>query len=625
MDVSNKESDITTATTESGRARTRWAIGRFLPIVLGGLIAIAILPVVLVGFLGTQDVSRRLLRDRGDLLIEAVVTPIEDLLTPVARQVEEAANLISSDKIDPANDKEFATFVAGLMAPTPQVISIALTAPDGTVRHWPQDAQGAVASRDIDLRKKALNETLLGMSGNWSAPFVSSVSGQIVLTYRTPVRRDGKLIGLISAAVSTSRISFALSQIGKQFDVVPFVLSDRTEIVAHPTMSSVPFLRSAARSNQLPTIENIDDPVMAAFWTDQHPITDSDPLRLARGHWSQINGVPYTYVYRNLRLPSEAGLMAGVYFASAVNRRDRWMSYVVAGIGTALLLAAVFAATRVARSLARPMTDFGEASRAIGEFDFSERGLDRWEQSRVDEVASTATAIRRTARALSAFERYVPKSLVRQLISLGSESSRPAKREMSVLFLDLEGYTRYARGRSANEVSEYLGVVFSRIGPIIEECGGTIDKYTGDGLMAFWGAPLPDEHHARHAVDAALLIAERLADFIEESHAGCRLRIGIHSGDAVVGDLGYGERMNYTVVGDTVNTAKRTETAARGIAPEVPVIIVVTPSVVAMAGLSSDELPMAPLAGGRLQLIGAGAVAVLEAEEKAEASPVGSA
>jgi len=617
----SKEGDI----TRPNQAKTRWAIGRFLPIVLGGLIAIAILPVVLVGFLGTQDVSRRLLRDRGDLLIEAVVTPIEDLLTPVAQQVEEAANLISRGEIDPANEAQFATFVRGLMAPTPQVISIAFTAPDGSVRHWPQDAVGRPVDRSADLRKEALSDTLLGRSGHWTEPFVSAVSGQIVLTYRTPVRRDGQLLGLISAAVSTSRISLTLSLIGKQFDVVPFVLSNQTEIVAHPTMASVPFLRSVAASGQLPTIGNIGDPVMAAIWTDPNPITDSDPLRLARGHWSPIDGVPYTYVYRNLPMPSEAGLIAGAYFASAVNRRDRWMSYVVAGIGTVLLLAAVFAATRVARSLARPMTDFGEASRAIGEFDFRERGLDRWEQSRVDEVARTATAIRQTATALSAFERYVPKSLVRQLISLGSESSRPAKREMSVLFLDLEGYTRYARNRSASDVSEYLGIVFSRIGPIIEEFGGTIDKYTGDGLMAFWGAPLPDEHHARHAVETALTIAERLSGFIEESGAGCRLRIGIHSGDAVVGDLGYGERMNYTVIGDTVNTAKRTETAARGIAPEVPVIIVVTPSVIAMACLSTEELPMAPLAGGRLQLIGAGAVAVLEAEDRADASPAGSA
>lgn len=592
---------------------------------LGGLIAVAVLPVVLVGFLGTQDVSRRLLRDRGDLLAEAVVTPIEDLLTPVARQVEEAANLIARGEVDPDNDAQFATFVQGLMAPTPQVISIAFTAPDGTLHHWPQDAAGQPIERGVDLRREVLSDALLGRTGYWSRPFVSAVSGQIVLTYRTPVRRAGNLVGLISAAVSTSRMSLSLSLLGKQFDVVPFVLSNRSDIVAHPTMSSLPFLRSVAASGQLPTIGTIGDPVMAAIWTQQNPLTESDPLQLAQGHWSRVDDVPYTYVYRDLRLPSDAGLIAGVYFASAINRRDRLMSYVVAGIGAVLLLAAVFAATRVARSLARPMTDFGEASRAIGEFDFRERGLDRWERSRVDEVASTATAIRKTARALSAFERYVPKSLVRQLISLGKESSQPTKRQMSVLFLDLEGYTRYAKGRSASEVSDYLGLVFSRIGPIIEECGGTIDKYTGDGLMAFWGAPLPDDQHARHAVDAALLIASRLSGFIEDSHAGCRVRIGIHCGDAVVGDLGYGERMNYTVVGDTVNTAKRTETAARGIAPDVPVIIVVTPAVVEMAALSPDALPMAALSKGQLWLIGAGASSMLDAERSAKASRVGSA
>ena len=160
---------------------------------LGGLIAIAVLPVVLVGFLGTQDVSRRLLRDRGDLLAEAVVTPIEDLLTPVARQVEEAANLIARGEVDPDNDAQFATFVQGLMAPTPQVISIAFTAPDGTLHHWPQDAAGQPIERGVDLRREVLSDALLGRTGYWSRPFVSAVSGQTVVLSGLIVKRDREL------------------------------------------------------------------------------------------------------------------------------------------------------------------------------------------------------------------------------------------------------------------------------------------------------------------------------------------------------------------------------------------------------------------------------------------------
>jgi len=262
------------------------------------------------------------------------------------------------------------------------------------------------------------------------------------------------------------------------------------------------------------------------------------------------------------------------------------------------------------------MTDFGAASRAIGEFDFRERGLQEWERSRVEEVADTAAAMRRTTRALTAFERYVPKSLVRQLLSLGSDSSRPVRRDMSVMFLDLQGYTRFAKDRPADEVAHYLDAIFSKIGPIIEENGGTIDKYTGDGLMAFWGAPIPDEDHATHAVAAAVAIARDLTPYIQQQRATgiehCRIRIGIHSGEAVVGDVGYGGRINYTVVGDTVNMAKRTEGAGRVVPLEVAVVVVVTPAVLDRTDVG--DTPRAPLNGGeplgQLWLLGDAAKAV---------------
>lgn len=610
-----KEAVIADMPVTPQRTRTRWAIGSFLPIVLGGLIALAVFPVVVVGFLGTKDVSMRLLRDRGDLLVESVVTPIEDLLIPVTQQVEQAANLIAAGAVDPNNGPQFEAFVRGLMAPTPQVTTIAMTSPDGTLRHWSRDTRERLADdTGLQMRQSLLAEAKNGRGGHWSAPFISDVNRQIVLNYRTPIRRDGEVLGLLSAAVSTSSLSLSLDMIGKQFDVVPFVLANRTEIVAHPKIASVPFLRTVSTSDSLPTISNIGDPVMAAIWSSPREITGGDALRFAHAYWAKVNDVNYTYFYRNLPVPSDSGLVAGLYFASATTQRDRWTDDFVALVGLALMALAIFAATRLAGNLARPMTDFGEASRALGEFDFRERGLERWEKSRVDEVARTASAMRRMAQALSAFERYVPKSLVRQLLSLGNDSSLPAKREMSVMFLDLEGYTRFARGRSANEVADYLATVFSRIGPIIEECGGTIDKYTGDGLMAFWGAPLPDADHARHAVDAALRIAERLTGYIQRERelnpAGCRIRIGVHSGDVVVGDLGYGGRMNYTVVGDTVNMAKRTESAARGVAPDVAVIVAVTQTAVDMSGLSPGDHAMAHLPGTRAWLIGEGALAV---------------
>ncbi|MGO1079066.1 adenylate/guanylate cyclase domain-containing protein [Inquilinus sp. CA228] len=586
-----------------------WAIAALLPLLLGGLIAAAILPVILVGFFGSQDVSRRLLRDRTDLLIEAVVTPIEHLLTPVSQETDRAAGLVAEGRIDPADIDAFGAFTAGLAASTPQVSTIAVITPDGGQRLWPGgELAPPVDTNVLAIRKRLLDQAERGAAGRWSAPFVRHSDGAIVLSYRAPIRRDGRLLGLLAADVSVGSLSSSLDGIGREFEVVPFILADRTRVVAHPAMAAPERLRSIAEAGDVPTIDTIDDASMAAIWSSPNALTSIDPPRRGTAHWGPVGDAYYTYIYRDLPIPADLPLIAGFYRNSATTGRDRWSGTVVLGVSIVLLMLAVLAAAVLGRRLARPLTAFGEASTAIAQFDFREPGLERWERSPVSEVASTAAAIRRTATAVRSFERYAPKALVRELLSLGPESSLPDKREMTILFLDLEGYTRFADGRSATEVADYLNTIFGRIGPIVEEAGGTIDKYTGDGLMAFWGAPLRDDDHARHAVAGARRIAVELAGFIDgersAGRAACRVRIGLHTGEVVVGDLGYPGRMNYTVVGETANTAKRTEAALRGVRPEAPVVLGVTRSTIERSGLEQSGRPLTPLEGGRVWLVG---------------------
>lgn len=583
--------------------KTRWSIGRLLPLILGGLILAAVLPVILVGSWGTRDVSSRLLRDRGDLLIEAVVSPIEGMLRPVARQMDAVSALISEGKVDPLNDGQFQSFSQGLLASLPQVSGIALISSDGTLHQWARDTHGTLSNeRWLTFGRQYLDEARKGGSERWSTPFFSNVLKEIVITYRTPLRRDGEVQGVLMAAVSVSSLSAKLDVIGREFDLVPFILAGKTEIVAHPALAGSS-LSALATNSALPAIDTIGDPVLARIWTDPRPMTSAKPLRQGTTHWTMVDGQGQNYVYRELPFAGDGALIAGFHFPSALTWRDRWMSTVVAGFGSFLLLLAILASARLARSLARPMVAFGKASKAIGEFDFRPRDLQRWEASRVNEVASTASAMQRTAQALSFFERYVPKTLVRQLLSLGADSARPVRRDMTVLFLDLEGYARFAESHGASEVAEYLNRMFGRIGPIIEASGGTIDKYTGDGLMAFWGAPTPDAQHASHAMDAALQIAREIGPAVLEE-SSCRIRIGLHSGEAVVGDLGYAGRMNYTVVGETVNIAKRVESAMRGKAPHMPVVIGITTAVLSRAGLDGAEYDITPLSADRFQLIG---------------------
>jgi adenylate cyclase len=148
-------------------------------------------------------------------------------------------------------------------------------------------------------------------------------------------------------------------------------------------------------------------------------------------------------------------------------------------------------------------------------------------------------------------------------------------------------------------------------GPRIEAAGGTIDKFTGDGLLAFWGAPEPRGGYARTAVLAALDLVAPLATHRAarraEGLAACRVRIGLHTGRAVVGNLGYPGRGNYTAIGRAVNTAARVQAALRGVAPEQTVVVAATPATLKAAGpieaLDAAPLPEDPKLGPVLRIV----------------------
>jgi class 3 adenylate cyclase len=578
----------------SGRAgtpkarRPRLSIVWLLPIALGLLTSLAVVPVVVAGFLGAQDVSTRLLRDRGELLAEAIATPVENLLLPVASSVDHAILTLEAGTISLRDDTRFDAFMRGVLDANDHLSGIGLVAPDGTLKRWSRSGVAELVEDDNKpFRLQLIEQARAGAEGSWSQPFASSVDGEIVLAYRAPIRLQGQVIGLIAAAVSVRSLSQRIAGDAEEFGATPFVLANRTNIVVHPAL-----LGRRMTTDAPPSIDSIGDPIMAAIWRDPRPLNSSLPFHRVSGHWAIVDGAGYIYAYKAIPL---AGLpmLSGYYVPSELSRRDRLMRYYVAGTGALVLLAAMTGAWWLGTRLAAPMVALGAASHDISYFRFESTRLACWERSRVREVAGTASAFARMASALHLFERYVPKQLVRELMTLGDASHQPATRELTVLFLDLENYTRFAMGRPAHEVANFLNRVFSLVGPIIEATGGTIDKYTGDGLKAFWGAPRPYHDHTLRAVTCAFGIASRFRSEADGDAAGseriCRMRIGLHTGAVVVGDLGYADRFDYTVVGDVVNRTKRIESSLRGIAKHEPVVIGASDAVVSAC---AEEFPI---------------------------------
>jgi adenylate cyclase len=171
---------------------------------------------------------------------------------------------------------------------------------------------------------------------------------------------------------------------------------------------------------------------------------------------------------------------------------------------------------------------------------------------------------RRKRRLSRLFSQYVPPEVVSDLDASEAEVSLEGEtRQMSVLFSDVRGFTTISEGLSARELTRLMNEFLTPITAVIQGHRGTIDKYMGDAVMAFWGAPLADPEHARHAVESALDMVAAMRAL----HPGFRARgwpelnigVGISSGDMNVGNMGSRFRMAYTVLGDTVNLGSRLE------------------------------------------------------------------
>ncbi|SEO21051.1 adenylate cyclase [Duganella sp. CF517] len=191
---------------------------------------------------------------------------------------------------------------------------------------------------------------------------------------------------------------------------------------------------------------------------------------------------------------------------------------------------------------------------------------------------------RQSRRLLGTLRQYVADAVVDELLRSNlADPLAPTRCEVTTLIADMQGYTGHVAALPVEQAAQLTRDFLDCLTRPVLEQHGTLDKYTGDGLVAFWGAPLPVADHADQALAAARGIAAAMAGFnaarAARGQAPLRVRIGIESGVAMAGDFGSSARSIYTAVGDSVNVASRLETLAR----ELPHDIVIGPGTAALA------------------------------------------
>ncbi len=205
-----------------------------------------------------------------------------------------------------------------------------------------------------------------------------------------------------------------------------------------------------------------------------------------------------------------------------------------------------------AQYISHPIVALEKQIDKIRDFDFTEPLSIN---SYIKEIYDLESSVKTMRSAMRSFGRYVPKEIVRTLIKYGNDVNLEGqKAEVTIFFSDIENFTTISETLPIEELMPILSDYFDVISKIILNYDGTIDKYIGDSVMSFWGAPLKIENHAEKACLAAL---KCLASVSQQNK--WKTRFGIHTGEVIVGNIGTSERINYTIIGDTVNIASRLE------------------------------------------------------------------
>ena len=517
--------------------------------------------VVLAGATGTAE---RLLVDRAARVVEGEVATIKNRLDPVTEQLELIAALAAAGRIDVNSPVAVREALAVMMTRVPEVFAAAFATldlqlhrairrPDGTI------ARDTVSLLDSPAGLERFRKLQTSHSTFWGELFWSNGLRQPLLNVRTPVRRiDDAFIGGLIATVAVGDLSYRIGARGLGGGRY-FILVDHDKVLAHRRLID-PRGLGLSEDKPLPTIHEVDDPILAKFWDPPVRSPQIDKALGDLGHVVEVGGRRWVFVYRQITGYGPEPWLVGQYFPieDATADLDRLTNGAIVGAGTlaVAVLLALLMGLRMARSI-RTITTAAEAIERL-EFDGPMR-----RPSRLREIDDAAHSLDKARGALKWFGAYVPQRLVRRLMEAGEDGVASRRRTLTVMFTDIVEFTPQAEDLPEHETAELLNHHFALLGACIEHEHGVIDKYIGDSVMAVWGGIARDEDHAGAAIRAALAIAQVIKeDNAMRAAAGkppIRTRIGLHSGPAVVGNIGAPGRVNFTVVGDTVNVANRVE------------------------------------------------------------------
>lgn len=532
------------------------------------LVLVSVGSVLWIGLWLAQKNTFELLSQNVHQGISGAVANVSTHLMPAQHQAAFVASRIEGGHVDPADRQALGALLTGALAAAPHVNAVMWIGPDFKTLLAARDADRSfVGLFDEDYSRDAvIRRQFLQMDGRplWTPPIWRRDVQDTFLSIAHPVSIDGKPVGAVVSVVSVGELSAFLradAATDPEETARPFILYGKGHVLAHPLLTQAYPGRTDERP--LPRLEDFQDPVLASVWRGDGQF----PLRLdvpegTEGHIMRLDEEDYVFVYRTLAGFGPEPMLVGAWFpvVEVGTEIKRLLFALIAGLVSLLL--ALIAAVIIGRRIAKPVVRFSEAASRIRNLNLDE--VEPLPGSVFRELNDQSRAFNAMLQGLHWFELYVPKKIVDRLVRRGEGREQlSSSRDLVVMFTDIVGFSSISEGMTAPQVADFVNHHFELVAGCIEAEDGTLDKFIGDSVMAFWGAPDTVEDAEARACRAALAIAEAVrvdnSARVNRGEAPVHMRIGIHTGEATVGNIGAPGRVNYTIIGDTVNIGQRLE------------------------------------------------------------------
>lgn len=537
----------------------------------GGVVLAGVAAAALLGWLVVRDLTRDLLAERAVQAIGGLERSLRQHLEQAEQDVAGLALLLEEGHLAADDGAALEPVLRALLAGHAQLTGIGVTLASGSVRGVLRRPDGRVETigQPAGLGRDPMIERRLALARDapgvvWADPVFGGRLGEAVLFALRAVRRDGALVAVVAAGISVGRLSALVDELSGGGETRAFVLWGGDRVLAHPLLRTASL---GSRREPLVPVERLADPALRGLATGE-PLASYPTAREQRVQVVRVAaaGPPELVLFKEVEGFGERPWVVGLVVPEMLIHPVLMPLRLFALAAVAIALVAVVVAVAIGRRLARPVARVTEAVERVSSLDLD--ALAPLPASRIAELDALSRAFNAMLSTLKAFATYVPKSLVQRLVRAGRPDAVPSReRDLAVMFTDIQGFTALAESLPPAEVARLLNEHFALLARCVEEEGGTVDKYLGDGMLAFWGAPEKIKNRGLRACRTALAIRRAVeADNARKRARGeapLRLRIGLHRGPLLVGNIGAPDRLDYTVVGDTVNLAQRLMELAR--------------------------------------------------------------